>query len=136
MTDPIYGFLDGFLPGLKWPTIVELGAHEGTDTCWITSRLKRPFFYVAVEPDPRNFLALQDALGDDEDVKLVMAAVGNQSGLATFYLSGGVKTQGAKPHTDSSSLKEPTGLKGRYPWMTFTESRVLVYPLDTITSTQ
>lgn len=135
MNEPIYPFLDGFLPGLAYPVVIELGAHNGTDTEWMLARLRRPYTYIAVEPDERNVARLL-TLAYGESLRVIAAAVGNKNGVTTFYRSGGnpggSRSKGWNEHTDSGSLKKPVGFRHRYPWMQFTESRVLVYELDVI----
>lgn len=137
MSEPIYGFLHGLLPGLKNPVVIELGAHVGDDTEWICNHLRQPFTYVAVEPDPRNFVVLKNRMINAArgDVRLYETAVGAEDGVQTFYLSGGRREEHDENyvHTDSSSIKRPDGILQRYPWMQFTESHVAVYQLDTIT---
>lgn len=92
------------------PVIVELGAHDGSDTREMTMNFPQGRI-VAVEPNPY--------IGDGERF-----AITNYNGSGTLLIS--------HPTTYSSSLREPTGHLEKYPRIQFKESiRVVCMTLDT-----
>lgn len=89
-------------PGPK--TFLELGAHMGTDTAWL-SRIPDVTMH-AFEPDPRNHQPAK------ANVTMHRAAVGSADGRAGFTLS---KAGWGQEWTHSSSLKRPKNHLARYP---------------------
>jgi FkbM family methyltransferase len=102
-------------------TILELGAHTGTDTVWM-ARLPAARIH-AFEPDPRN------CPPEFPNVTLHRAAVADRDGTASFVLS---KYGWGQEWTHSSSIKMPKNHLNRYP-VTFGDSiEVRTVALDTV----
>lgn len=122
--NPVYPYI-ARLP--RSPTILEIGAHIGTDTRAILGLLG-PCEYYAFEPDPRNLAELR-MLQTVYSFELIPNAVSEIDGPVTFYLSQGYTPKG-REHTDSSCL-EPPARPGR-PWITgFVPVQVESVTLDT-----
>ncbi len=98
-------------------TFLELGAHCGTDTEWM-SALPDVFIH-AFEPDPRN------QQSPKPNVSVRRAAISDRDGRAPFILS---KEAWGQEWTHSSSIKLPKNHLSRYP-VTFGET----IEVDTIT---
>lgn len=95
--------------------VLEIGAHEGTDTMRIYSCFSGSVRYIAFEPDRRNILKLQQhQLVKHSKVELIPAAVSSKVGVAMFHMSGPDWSQ-------SSSILKPTGHLEKYPWVGFPE---------------
>ena len=110
------------LAGAGSRVVLELGAHDGSDTAWLAAL---PGVTVhAFEPDPRNHpppLA---------NVVIHRAAIADRDGAGELILS--VSRQG-RDWTYSSSIRRPTDHLERYP-VTFGESvQVELTTLDTFT---
>lgn len=109
----IHGWLQAHLSGPEAKTILELGAHVGTDTAFLAAL---PGATVhAFEPDPRNLETFQAHL---PNVVLVAAAVGAVRSRAPFYPS---LRRGDREWSLSGSLYRPTGHLVEYPDVTFGE---------------
>lgn len=106
-------------------TIIEIGAHIGTDTAKLHHLLK-PSCYYAIEPDPRNIKRLE-ALA--LPIRIIQTAVGERNGRAPFWYSSGQTSKG-REHTDSNSLLEPVN---QPEWVTFKAGTVVMSMLDTLT---
>ena len=91
-------------------TFLELGAHRGTDTAWM-SQIPGVTIH-AFEPDPRNVQPPRP------NVTLHRAAVGDADGRAPFVLS---QSGWGQEWTHSSSLHRPKNHLARYP-VTFGET--------------
>lgn len=106
------------------PVVLELGAAEGEDTTRYIHALeclKRPFTYIAFEPDHRNIRHLED-LQYKHNFTLVPKAVGDHMGSAPWKASN---------HPYSGSVKEPKEHLELYPHITFGErSHVPMINLD------
>jgi len=101
-------------------TFLELGAHRGTDTAWL-SQITGVTMH-AFEPDPRNEQPPRP------NVMLHRAAVADADGRAEFVLS---QSGWGQVWTHSSSLKRPRNHLTRYP-VTFGETiEVETIALDT-----
>jgi FkbM family methyltransferase len=121
----IYQKLKQVLP--KNPTIIEIGAHIGTDTRKLQSVL-RPAIHICVEPDPRNISRLRRS----NNIEIVKRAISNHNGEAAFYVSGGKIPHSKRVFTDASSLMQPTGNIKLRPWMRFNKRLVRCITLDTL----
>ncbi|HEX6096506.1 MAG TPA: FkbM family methyltransferase [Thermoanaerobaculia bacterium] len=109
------------VPGPK--TFLELGAHMGTDTAWL-SQIPGVTLH-AFEPDPRNHQPPR------RNVTMHRAAVGSADGRAGFVLS---KAGWGQEWTHSSSLKRPKNHLARYP-VTFGDTiEVETVALDSFSS--
>jgi FkbM family methyltransferase len=103
------------------PTVLHLGAANGSDCIWQLTHLrdlKRPFIFVALEPDSRHQPNLQN-LGVDAIV--VEAAISDTDGAAPFYASDGDAGNGFK-YWDSGSVRQPTGHLEHWPNCKFTQT--------------
>ena len=96
-------------PGTK--TILELGAHRGTDTAWMAA-LPAVTLH-AFEPDPRN------RVPHLPNVILNRAAISDRDGTCTFIMS---RDHSGKEWTYSSSIRQPKNHLARYPVTFFDES--------------
>jgi len=105
-------------------TIIEIGAHIGTDTAKLYHLLK-PARYYAIEPDPRNIKRLE-AL--DLPICIIQTAIGNCNYRVPFWYSHG-RTPKGREHTDSNSLLEPVN---QPEWVTFEMRTVVMSMLDTL----
>lgn len=96
------------------PVVLEIGAAEGEDTVRYVEALlalKRPFRYIAFEPDTRNIWHLQKLVDKMGHVfEYVPKAVGDHTGLAPWKSSN---------HPYSGSVKEPVEHLSLYPHITF-----------------
>jgi FkbM family methyltransferase len=122
--DRIYAeFLNGYLPSLADPVIVEVGCAQAEDTPHIINLLRGDWKYYAFEPDPRSVAIFKTKVNDPR-VILTEAAVGDRTGSVDFYLSG-------PTHFWSSSLRKPKTHLQVSPQITFEViPDVLVLTLD------
>jgi FkbM family methyltransferase len=127
----IYEYLKQLLSPLTDSTVIEAGAHIGTDTRRITELLKAPYTYYAFEPDPRNLPALVK-VARPLGVSVLEFALADVDGVVTFYQSHGYQPGKARQFTDGSSLKAPRDNIKLRPWMSFTETQVTARRLDTV----
>jgi FkbM family methyltransferase len=99
---------------------VEIGANDGRDTQWMSDI---PGVTVhAFEPDPRL------SPGTKPNVFWRQVAIGNQTGMTTFYPSA---VYDDAPWTESGSIHQPTGHLQRYPGVKFGEPfQVSITTLD------
>lgn len=109
-------------------SIIEIGAHIGTDTKKL-SKILQPDKFYAIEPDIRNVKALVRLR--IPNITIINAAIGNQTSTQPFYQSYG-NTPGGRVHTDSNSLMKPIETTKRPGWVKFRETTTKVYRLDTI----
>lgn len=108
-------------------TIIEIGAHIGTDTRELYYRLA-PKNYYAVEPDNRNIIELVKLR---LPIQIIKGAISDTNGVQSFWLSSGYTPHG-RLHTDSNSLLQPIDNPNRPGWITFRESRMTCFTLDSI----
>jgi FkbM family methyltransferase len=120
-----------FLKTIQINTLVEIGAHFGTDTQYFRKVLPHADI-ICFEPDPRN-LQILEKQGIDKIATIYPYAVSNMNGSQTFYLSTGelgsrwmgpecddyVHLLRENPWSCSSSLKKPTGHLTAHTWITF-----------------
>lgn len=106
-------------------TIIEIGAHIGTDTEKLYYHLA-PSEYYAIEPDERNISALVSLR---LPIKIIKSAIGNINGEVDFWYSSG-QTPHNRLHTDSNSLLKPITNSNRPKWVTFEQGKVLCNRLD------
>jgi FkbM family methyltransferase len=113
----IYNHLRRILPQLNNPTVLELGAHIGTDTVRLLSLLQEPYTYLAIEPDPRNLAELRRVGKFRNGVAIINKAIASRTGQTSLYLSDGMTEQG-RQYTDGSSIMIPTNeaLATGYTW--------------------
>lgn len=134
--NPIYPILTSLLLAGTRRTIIECGAHDGSDSM----NLRRTFpdaMIACFEPDPRNIETIKQR-GIHQIVGIVPAAVGDRDGNATFHLSS-ANLEKKCPEwirnaqwSGSSSLKKPVGHLTEHPWCEFnTAIEVPVMRLDT-----
>ncbi len=119
-------------------TIVEIGAHDGSDTFFLAELFPQATIY-AFEPDPRAIAKLA-ARGPHPRIKAFATAIGAFDGEAEFYASGGLMP-GATPAQEkryrdgwdkSGSLRAPKNHLVTDPWVTFDQRiKVMVRRLDT-----
>jgi FkbM family methyltransferase len=103
---------------VEYPTIIELGAHNGDDGRRILNACHpAPRLYLAVEADPRLIPALEKTIGGRPGVVIVQAAIGDRDGQALLYLSDGNSATGYG--TGSSSIRRPTKHLETWPDITF-----------------
>jgi FkbM family methyltransferase len=129
----VYPFIDAVFPTWEHAVVFELGAHKGTDTLKMASKLTPPYHYFAFEPDRRNLpelTAVAKQLGPQ--VEVYPRAVCEKAGVMPFHFSGGRAPIHAEDyeHTDSGSLMEPNGILWRYPWMKFFGGTVRTISID------
>lgn len=125
MSQSIYETLASLIP--VDCTIIEIGAHIGTDTVKLYHYLA-PAEYYAIEPDNRNILEL---IKLRLPIQIIKGAVSNANGVQPFWLSSGVTPHG-RIHTDSNSLLKPIATQDRPSWVNFRESRITCFTLDDI----
>lgn len=114
----IYQYLRQILPVIKNPTVLELGAHIGTDTVKLLKLVNNPRLYLAVEPDYRNIAKLRELRQlNNLSFDIMIAAIAAKSGNRTLYLSDGLTEQG-RQYTDGSSILRPAAkaLSTGYTW--------------------
>lgn len=122
---PIRGWVEQSFRDARAKTFLELGAHCGTDTTWL-SRIPGVTMH-AFEPDPRN------EPPPSPNVVLHRAAVADVDGRAELVLS---KAGWGQVWTHSSSLKRPRNHLTRYP-VTFGEAiEVETVSLDSFSERQ
>lgn len=104
------------------PTILELGAHNGSTTRQFLKAFGSAFVHC-FECDPRPLKSLKRPLKKRKVKKrafLYELAVSDSCGEHVFFQSGGHPSPDAKTDWDcSSSLLEPTGHLEHIPWCTF-----------------
>lgn len=108
-------------------TIIEIGAHIGTDTTKLYDVLE-PARHFAIEADFRNIERLFQNIGQ-RPVMVANRAIGDSDSAVKFFLSG--DRRGGREFTDSSSLMAPKDNVKLRPWMTFTEGTISCQRLDT-----
>jgi len=122
----IYNFLM-MLP--KGGTIVEIGAHNGSDTEWVHKMLK-PDHMICFEPDPRNFAELNKR---NLPISMVQGAVSDKEGKTKLWMSSGKPANQDHEHTASSSIMKPDGHIKKHPEYNFDKQiEVDVYTLDSV----
>jgi FkbM family methyltransferase len=108
------------------PVVLEIGAAEGEDTLrYVTAliSLRRPFTYLAFEPDPKNILKLEGHILRGY-FQLCAYALGDHSGTAPWRSSS---------HPFSGSVKEPREHLTLFPHISFSEpTTVPMEKLDTV----
>ena len=108
------------------PVVLEIGAAEGEDTVRYVQALldlKRPFRYIAFEPDERNVWRLTKLL-TTHPFELVSHALGDKNGLVPWRSSN---------HPYSGSVKEPKEHISLYPHISFSEpTMVYMETLDAV----
>jgi len=98
------------LKDLQRPVVLELGAHYGVDTCVMYDACSDPV-YIAVEPDPRVFQVLIEAVGS-RNALLVEKAISDHVGEAVLHLC-------ESESLASSSIRAPKEHLTCFPWITF-----------------
>lgn len=134
--NPIYPILSSLLDPASRLTIIECGAHDGSDSY----SLRRTFPHASIfsfEPDPRNIAKIRER-GIDRVVDLNAAAVGDRDGTAPFHLSSANMSKDcpawirSPEWSGSSSLKQPVEHLERHPWCEFNQTLdVPILKLDT-----
>lgn len=108
------------------PVVLEIGAAEGEDTLrYVTAllMLRRPYTYLAFEPDPKNIAKLEEHLLR-KNFHLCPYALGDHDGPAPWRSSN---------HPYSGSVKEPVEHLTLYKHITFSEpATVPMERLDSI----
>jgi FkbM family methyltransferase len=125
----IYPYLQQILPKINNPTVIEIGAHMGTDTIRLVHMLQYPYRYLAIEPDSRNLAKLHPLLKDFQ-VEIIPKAIGSVDGVVPFNFSSGIVPGTQKNITDCNSLMQPKANIKVRPWMTFEKSEVHCITLD------
>jgi FkbM family methyltransferase len=101
------------------PTVLEIGAAEGEDTVRYLEALvalKRPFRYVAFEPDERNVWHIQRVKDRYPMLEIVPHAVGDRNGMVPWRASN---------HPFSGSVKEPVEHHAMYPHIKFSDPTLI-----------
>lgn len=134
--NPIYPILSSILEPSAALTIIECGAHDGSDSL----NLRRAFPNAAIfsfEPDPRNIAKIRGR-GIDRMVELNAMAVGDRDGTASFHLSSANLNKEcpewikSTEWSGSSSLKRPVEHLQNHPWCEFNQTlEVPILKLDT-----
>lgn len=119
------------LSPIAMPVVLELGGHHGEDAAKILDYAPRARYHL-FEPDPRC-LAILEANGTAQRVRVVPAAVGAEDGTTLLYQSSGVCVD--RPEVSdwdfSSSIKQPVKHLQRLPWCKFNHTvQVPVRSLD------
>lgn len=107
--------LSEILHGVDSSTIVEIGAHLGTDTKELVGKADLLETYIAVEPDYRTFPVLVDVMrdlaGETEEKSAALipinVAISDETGPGQIYLSDGPIPGKERRRTDSSSIMMP-----------------------------
>jgi FkbM family methyltransferase len=97
------------LRGIEHPVIVELGAHVGEDTRWLSEGCGK---YLAVEPDTENFKGL---CRNVPKVLAVRAAISDICGEILFYPAYNTESI----NRASGSTHRPTGHISHFPQVHF-----------------
>ena len=107
--------------------IVELGAHKGEDSAWM-SKLK-PLVQVCVEPDPDNFKEMYKVLFDVPSRAIWGAITAEDNGHVDFFACDNATGQDRA----SGSIRRPTGHLKHFEWCKFERVvKVPAFTLDTI----
>lgn len=107
----------------RTPTILEIGAHDGSHTLQFLDAFASPTIHC-FEPEPRALRRLRCAVGCHPNVHVHEVAVGATSGRAAFHPSfGSHPGPNGRPLPDgwdySGSLLRPHNHLHRYPAVTF-----------------
>lgn len=107
----------------RTPTILEIGAHDGSHTLQFLDAFASPTIHC-FEPEPRALARLLCAVGRHPSVHIHKVAVGAASGRAAFHPSSGAHPgPDGRPLPDgwdySGSLLRPHNHLHRYPSVTF-----------------
>lgn len=122
------------LVGTPSPTILEIGAHDGTHTLRFFKAFAEPTIHC-FEPEPRALERWHRALDQRSGVYIHAVAVGSQSGRAIFHRSSGRHPgPDGKPMAQgwdySGSLKAPRRHRELYPAVSF--ERTMEVPVVSI----
>lgn len=110
-------------------TIIEIGAHNGSDTERLYNLIK-PNRFIVFEPDPRNYPDIEKR---NLPITLIKGAVSNTVGSTKLWMSGGKPPGMNHEHTASSSILNPAGHIKKHPDYNFDKQiDVPVFTLDSI----
>jgi len=106
-------------------TIIEIGAHQGTDTMVMMHHFPRAKIHC-FEPDPRAAAIHAESIADPR-ISLHRLAIGASDGIADFHQSDGTNPTLPAHELEwypegwdqSGSLRRPTCHMGAYPWCKF-----------------
>ena len=124
--EPISAELIRACVGTEHPTILEIGANNGGQTCWFAEMLGDPGI-SCFEPDPRAIARFRDKVGDRPGVELFELALSDRNGTITFHQSGGshddeVAAQMPEGWDLSGSIRPPKDHLVVHPWVTFDQT--------------
>jgi len=107
------------------PTILEIGAHDGSDTNDFLQTFKFGYFYC-FEPDPRCVKKHKVNVNDSR-CKLFEVALSNENSKGLLYMSGGWPPDwpGSGDWDYSSSLKKPLNHLKMHPWCKFDKTTIV-----------
>lgn len=111
--------------GTDSPSIIEIGAHDGTSTLQLLNRFPNALLF-AFEPDPRASRKFKARVTDPR-AQLAEIAIGAADGAAEFHVSSGAPThmppeqqaQYAEGWDQSGSLRAPKTHTAAWPWVKF-----------------
>lgn len=129
-SDPEKNVIRRIMKDIPSPCVVELGARTGEDEPWIRGCCYEDPCYIMVEPDlPNAQLILDHPRGIDRNRRLILGAVAEYDGEATFHVSWNP----ADGSRTSGSIRKPTGHLLYYPNTEFYRlNTVPCWKLDTI----
>ena len=121
--EPISAELIRACVGTEHPTILEIGANNGGQTCWFAEMFEDPGI-SCFEPDPRAIARFRDKVGDRPGVELFELALSDRNGTITFHQSGGshddeLAAQMPEGWDLSGSIRPPKDHLVVHPWVTF-----------------
>ncbi len=124
--------------GTDSPLILEIGAHDGTNTRQLLSRFPGALLF-AFEPDPRAIRKFKARVSDPR-AQLAEIAIGAADGAAEFHVSTGVpphvppeeRAQYAEGWDQSGSLRTPKAHAAVWPWVKF--ERTITVPVRRLDS--
>lgn len=104
------------LGGTVRPVVVDLGANQAEEFCWINKSIGPLSRYIAVEPDPRNAAVIRASSAHRAGfITLLGMAIAGKCGKTILHLADNNAGQ-AKV---SSSIHQPTGHLTQFPWCSF-----------------
>ena len=108
-------------------TLVEIGAHFGTDTMEFRKILPNSKI-ISFEPDPRNIKVIKENWSNKDIAHLYEFAISNYNGKTEFYLSSGDCSHWCNDDmllkndwSASNSIKKPKNHLNLHKWVKFNE---------------
>jgi FkbM family methyltransferase len=112
----MYKYIQNYLSQIQNPTIFELGMHWGEDTMRMINWCNSTPDFHGFEPDPRNVKKIKER---NLPITFNQAAISDQFGRTTLYLSDGLHPTNKNHMTGANSIRKPKEVKQKHKWIDF-----------------